>query len=171
MKSILKNVLLLCLLFGLGTVMLGVFNPGVTVEGEDSTFSSVGQSWDVFIDTTHHDLWRSPESSIEWKAGRKVEQNATWTLTEADGRLLKCKVTEMIKDSSMTILMDGEAVSNKQTTTFRLKNGKTLIKVNEKWEAKGFWENIGLNFDRGTYEKDIENRLKSAKAILEPKED
>ena len=159
-----KYLLLLTVMFGLGLILLGVFNPNMTISEKEEISASVYKTWDAMIDTSRWDEWKFKDLEWEWKSGRPGAMESAYTVTTGDGRVLDYLVIDLKRDSFLVEkITTQEGVSCESVTTMFIKGGYNQVEIEEVWEAEGFLNNINLNLDNSTLSKSIENRLKALK--------
>ena len=172
MTSLLKNVLMLVLLLGLGLVLLGAFNAGVKVKGDTSVYKTIASTWDTYLDTSKWKEWRYPDERVLWISGRPGKLEAKWQNEDNEGGEIQSQITEMIKDSVIVIESSGgDGWKMKEVATFTIDNGQAKVDVERRYEIDGFLPNVALNWEMSTLEKTLENELKAFKSLFEPRDE
>lgn len=164
--SWLKYVLFLILLFGIGAFLLGALNPGVKIEDDTTLYESKGGAWDAYLDTAKWHRWRMPYDKLIWKEGLRFQEGAHWELTsKTEGKAVEI-INQWIGDSLLGIqTVRGPFIVDRQIT-FEIDNGKTRVTQEEQWSVDGLWENIKLNFNQSTLQKQLEIQLDSLQQIF-----
>jgi hypothetical protein len=172
MPSLLKNILLLALLLGLGLVLLGAFNAGVKVKGDTSVYKTIATTWDTYLDTSSWKAWRHPDLEVVWDSGKPGKVGGSWSFDDLTIGRVEARINDMIKDSMVVIQSTGRGGwKMEEVATFTLDNGQCRIDVERRYEVDGFLPNVALNWELSTLEKSLENELKAFKALFESKDE
>ena len=158
---------MLIILFTVGTLMLGLVNREMTVEGETEVFATRARAWDTYLDTTYWARWKTNEARIEWLQGQRMEEGSSWRIVPSKSEPLEERISGWIQDSQL--IFDGHVgpLAHQRIVTFELADGKSRIKEEVTWKASTFFENISLNFNKASLGKSIEIRLDSLKQWID----
>lgn len=167
--NIIKYLAVLLILFFLGLVLLGAFNPNMEAEMEEKVIASVRKTWDVFVDSSSWDTWKLNGSELKWIEGRKANIGTTYEIisSEGDNRFTET-VVEANTDSLLVLQAEYEnGQIRRSEITFSIGNGMTIISEKQTWSAPGFIQNVKLNFNKSAIVKSREKELERFKVMLE----